>query len=292
MDLRQVKYFLNLAETLNFTRAAELSQISQPSLTKAIRRLEDELGGLLVFRDGKDTRLTELGRTMRGEFEKVATSMMQALDLADQVVNEERTVMSIGIAATLGPDPIWKFIAAFVRDMTHIEVIVEPVDSKLTSELVLSGALDACFCVGRSSENPKLLTIPLFEEPLLTAVGEGHRFLSMDEIFPADLSQENYIDRESCEFRNAVHEHFMEQGILMRPQMRTSREDWVQFAISRGFGIAMLPQYAKTRSDIQLVPVQGMDISRTVSLLSVFGSATAPAIKRLRDDAKTYDWPA
>lgn len=56
MDLNQVRYFIQLADTLNFTEAARRSGVSQPSLTKAIQRLEEELGGPLIYRDGKDSR--------------------------------------------------------------------------------------------------------------------------------------------------------------------------------------------------------------------------------------------
>ena len=63
MELNQVSYFINLAETLNFTSAARLSGVSQPSLTRAIRRLEEELGGPLIYRDGKNSRLTAWVRT-------------------------------------------------------------------------------------------------------------------------------------------------------------------------------------------------------------------------------------
>ena len=62
MELNQVRYFINLAETLNFTAAARLSSVSQPSLTRAIHRLEEELGGKLIHRDGKNSRLTGLGQ--------------------------------------------------------------------------------------------------------------------------------------------------------------------------------------------------------------------------------------
>src|SRR3546814_5387985 len=65
MELNQVSYFINLAETLNFTAAARLSGVSQPSLTRAIRRLEEELGGPLIYRDGTNSRLTALGRSPR-----------------------------------------------------------------------------------------------------------------------------------------------------------------------------------------------------------------------------------
>ena len=60
-DFNQIRYFLNLADTLNFTEAAMRSGVSQPTLTRAIQRLEQELGGTLVYRDGKDSRLTALG---------------------------------------------------------------------------------------------------------------------------------------------------------------------------------------------------------------------------------------
>jgi DNA-binding transcriptional LysR family regulator len=68
MELNQISYFINLAETLNFTAAARLSGVSQPSLTRAIRRLEEELGGPLIYRDGKNSRLTSLGQDVETEF--------------------------------------------------------------------------------------------------------------------------------------------------------------------------------------------------------------------------------
>jgi LysR family transcriptional regulator, hydrogen peroxide-inducible genes activator len=72
MEFNQIRYFLNLADNLNFTEAAMRSGVSQPTLTCAIQRLEQELGGTLVYRDGKDSRLTALGRDIRSEFAAIA----------------------------------------------------------------------------------------------------------------------------------------------------------------------------------------------------------------------------
>jgi DNA-binding transcriptional LysR family regulator len=72
MDLNQIRYFLNLAQTFSFTEATRVSGVAQPSLTKAIKRLEDELGGPVLYRDAKDTRLTALGRDLQVEFEERA----------------------------------------------------------------------------------------------------------------------------------------------------------------------------------------------------------------------------
>jgi len=292
MDLKQIRYFLNLADTLNFTRAAQLSDVSQPALTKAIQRLEEELGGQLIFRDGKDTRLTELGRTLRGEFESIVASEMRARELADMVTHQDRTLISIGVVNTMGPSPIWPFLESFLTSMPGTEAIIQSVNPDTTEEMVLSGALDACFCDSINLSNPKLQAVPLYRERLLLAVSEQHAFSKLESVSVRDLRAETYIDRVNCEFRSTVIDHFMDQDVLTRPVIQSDREDWVQNAIGRNFGIAMLPEHAALSDQIALRPVQGMTISREVGLMTVFGSATAPAIRNLRDVATVHAWPA
>src|SRR3546814_20790228 len=83
MELSQVSYFINLAETLNFTAAARLSSVSQPSLTRAIRRLEEELGGPLIYRDGKNSRLTALGPNVEVEFSRMQVALRNVRQHSD-----------------------------------------------------------------------------------------------------------------------------------------------------------------------------------------------------------------
>src|SRR2546429_236839 len=71
MELHQIRYYLALCETLNFARAAERCNVSQPSLTRAVQKLEQELGGLLIRREGRRTHLTELGRIVRPMLQEV-----------------------------------------------------------------------------------------------------------------------------------------------------------------------------------------------------------------------------
>src|SRR5258708_5908456 len=78
MEVHEIRYFLALAETLNFTRAADRCNVSQPALTRAIQHLEDKLGGPLVHRERGNTHLTELGRIMHPHFQEVAQQMEEA----------------------------------------------------------------------------------------------------------------------------------------------------------------------------------------------------------------------
>ena len=74
MNISQIRHFLKLVESLNFTAAARASGVTQPTLTRSIQRLEEQLGGRLLYRDGKDTRLTSLGMAVRDEFEAILRS--------------------------------------------------------------------------------------------------------------------------------------------------------------------------------------------------------------------------
>ena len=82
MEMHQVRYFLAVAEELNFTRAAEKCHVAQPSLTRAIQLLEGELGGPLFHRERANTHLSELGRTVKPYLEQVYGQTLQAKRLA------------------------------------------------------------------------------------------------------------------------------------------------------------------------------------------------------------------
>lgn len=110
MELNQVSYFINLAETLNFTAAARLSSVSQPSLTRAIRRLEEELGGPLIHRDGKNSRLTGLGHDVEAEFRRMAVAVKSVRDHSENWAMGRHRVLDVGVAPTVGPR---KFAAFF-----------------------------------------------------------------------------------------------------------------------------------------------------------------------------------
>ena len=86
MEMQQVRYFMAVAEVLNFTRAAEICNVSQPSLTRSIQMLESELGGPLFHRDRGNTHLTELGRIMEPYLGTVATQTDQARVAGDWAV--------------------------------------------------------------------------------------------------------------------------------------------------------------------------------------------------------------
>ncbi len=102
MELYQVRYFLAVADALNFTRAAEKCFVSQSSLTKAIQKLEDTLGGRLFDRTKSSVQLTELGRIMHPHFQQLYHTAETAQKEARDAVTTKRTELRLGIMCSIG----------------------------------------------------------------------------------------------------------------------------------------------------------------------------------------------
>ena len=101
MELYQIRYFLAVAETLNFTRASERSYVSQPALTKAIQRLEETLGGRLFDRGKSAVQLTDFGRALLPNLQQVYDSAARARDAARRLVNPRREKVRVGVMCTI-----------------------------------------------------------------------------------------------------------------------------------------------------------------------------------------------
>ena len=112
MEMHQVRYFLAVAQELNFSRAAEKCNVSQPSLSRAIQQLEGELGGPLFHRERHLTHLTDLGEMVRPHLETVYEAAVKAKRLSQDLSQLKRVPLKLGIMSTISPDEIVDLIGA------------------------------------------------------------------------------------------------------------------------------------------------------------------------------------
>jgi DNA-binding transcriptional LysR family regulator len=290
MDINQITYFLHLAETLNFTEAARRSGVAQPSLTKSIRKLEEELGGPLLYRDGKDSRLTALGREIQVEFMRIESGLMNVRDLAENSVRGRKRVISIGVVSTIAPIAFSGFIQRILSQLPSIELNVHTLAADEGAAEVLSGKYDACILPNAPKENFKLTVQPLFRERYLLAFAKGHALSRFEEI-PADqMASEPFIDRLGCEFHSQIVAHFMDRDILMYPRFSSEREDWVQHIVASGNAVCIMPERSCTVAGIDARPVATMDISREVVLVAVSGNGIPAELRQILNMALSYQW--
>jgi DNA-binding transcriptional LysR family regulator len=290
MELKQIKYFLSVAETLNFTQASEQHGVSQPALTRSIQNLENEFGGLLIIRDGKNTRLTELGEKIRSEFTNIIESEERAKLLAQDHLYAGHSVLNIGIANSLGPAKFVLFFTEFLLQHPNIRIVLHQIDQRTSDEAILSGYLDACICTKRSKPNYKIDVTPLFEERLLLAFADDSHLADKTQITLEELSKENYFDRLNCEFRPNFIAMMDEMQLDIQPLLQSDREDWIQQLVVTGKGVCTLGEYSAVIPSIKMRPVKGMDVKRTVAISFILGSAASPAIVAFKEMAKNYSW--
>ena len=290
MDLNQVRYFLNLAESLNFTEAARVSGISQPSLTKAIQRLEDEFGGPVLYRDGKDTRLTALGCDLIVEFMRIQSALENITELAENSVAGRSRKINIGVASTIAPRVFAKFWALVLKELPEVELLLHPLNPGEAEAEVLSGKYDMCLLTNPPEPNFKLTIQPLFQERLRLALASHHPLAGTDEITPEQMMEQPYIDRMHCEFRTQLIKHFMDRNIVMRPRFQSEREDWVQQMVAQGAGVCSLPEHSAIVDGIVLRAVKGLTLSRNISMVAVSGSANPREVRVILGLSKDFNW--
>lgn len=290
LDINQIKYFINLAETLNFTEAARLSGVSQPSLTKSIRRLEEELEGPLLYRDGKDTRLTALGREIQVEFMRIDHRLMNVRELALNSVRGRKRVLSLGVAPTIAPPAFSDFIQHIMSQLPDLELNVHTLATNEGAAEVLSGKYDACILPTVPKENFKLAVQPLFSERYLLAFAKGHPLAEFDIIPPDRIGKEHFVDRLSCEFHSQIVAHFMDRDVLMYPRFSSEREDWVQQIVASGDAVCIMPERSCTVAGLDARPVENMEITRDVVLVAVSGNGTPAELRQILGMAAKFEW--
>ena len=142
MEMHQIRYFLAVCETLNFTRAAEQCHVTQPALTRAIQKLEDELGGLLFRRERHLTHLTDLGRLIQPRLEQIWKGTEGAKTTARSFLKLENAPLNLGVMCTIGPLRGISFVTDFWRSNQGIEITLREGVPQRLGELLREGELD------------------------------------------------------------------------------------------------------------------------------------------------------
>ncbi|MCB1472534.1 MAG: LysR family transcriptional regulator [Rhodobiaceae bacterium] len=289
MDLRQIDYFLAACGTLNFTRAAEACDVAVPTLTRAIKALEDELGGQLFRRERHLTHLTDLGRLMQRH-------LSEARNAADRAVREaERfsaadTRLRLGVVSTMASSRLVAYLRRLREQAPELELHVWEANCEELESALAEGELDVAIATRPEYADP-LRANELYREFYFVAFPPGHRFAAMNAVPLAEIDGEPYIKRLHCEFpsnfaRLGVPAPY--KGVQMR--FMSEREDWVQSMVAAGLGITLMPQYLPLIADIEMRPVIEPEVYRTVSIVTVAGRPHAAPVKAALDAARSLDW--
>lgn len=291
MEMHQIRYFLAVAETLNFTKAAEHCHVTQPALSRAIQQLEGEVGGLLLRRERTTTHLTDLGRLMRPYLEQILRQAEEAKHQAKGFLKLDKAELNLGVLNSIGPLNFTGFLGGFHHRHPGIRLIITEGSPARLVELLQQGDLEVAIMAQPVAYPERFDAQPLYTERFMVAFPPGHRFAKLDGIRPKDMDGQNYVRRLSCEYRAYIADKLVSAGAKYDVTYQSEREDWVQTMIMAGLGVTSMPEYLPVLPGLVTRPYVEPDIKREVSLVTVAGRRHSPALAAFVKSVRAYDWP-
>lgn len=248
MEIHQLRYFVAVAETGNFTRAAERTFVAQPSLSQQIIKLEGELGHKLFHRLGRKAVLTEAGAVF---IERARRILFEIDDAAKELRDGpalERTIV-VGAIPTLAPFILPQLLDRAKSAYPHLIVhTLEAFRADIVAAVV-AGELD----LGLASlpiQDHRLSIEPLFSEPLLLVVGRSHRFARQETVSASDLEAETFVLLGNSSSLTAQIQRFCgDHDFQPKIGYRCAQISTVKSLVGLGFGISILPQVTRHDDD-------------------------------------------
>lgn len=176
VDLTQIRYFLALAKTLNFTRAAEACHVTQPALTKSIQRLEEELGGALLRRERNHTQLTELGIAMHPLLQRTYDAASAARLGALQFRQADTCRLRIGLDPWIPPEVLVPVLREIAGRFATLELSVLQGGSEALNAWLLGGEIDLLIGSDRDGLSERATLWTIFQDRVVVLMPAGHRF--------------------------------------------------------------------------------------------------------------------
>jgi DNA-binding transcriptional LysR family regulator len=284
MEMHQVRYFLAVARNLHFTRAADECNVTQPSLTRAIKQLEDELGGDLFRRERPQAQLTELGQRMLPLLKQCYEAAMGARSLATAMKSGEVGALKLALSRSIDLKLLLPHLAELQKAFERLEFKLLRGTADEVAEYLKKGdaELGIAATIGEAWE--RLDRWPLFTETFLVAMPDKHRLANRASIDVEDLRHERFIVRTYCEGGEQLKEALRTRDLDLAHAHEIACESDLVALLEANHGIAVIPSSASGPQTLMRAPVSGIDLRRTVYLYGVAGrerTAVASAVLKM-----------
>lgn len=242
MELRQLEYFLAVAEHANFTRAAEALHVAQPWVSAQIRRLERELGNELFDRSSRVLRLTRFGKAvlpLAGAVLRAVDEIRSAADAMVGVLAGELTIGTVAHSLPLLADAL----AVFRKAHPAVAVMVTEGSSDRLTAAVLERQLDMAVMGWATVPPPQLREQVLVRESIVAVVHGGDPLAGRESIALAELRNRAIISHpQGCEIRTTIDQACLATGFTPRVVFETSSADMMRHLVIRDLGVAVTPK--------------------------------------------------
>ncbi|HGO5816946.1 TPA: DNA-binding transcriptional regulator OxyR [Mannheimia haemolytica] len=282
MNIRDLEYLIALAEHKHFRRAAESCNVSQPTLSGQIRKLEGELGTILLERTSRKVLFTQAGLTLVEQAKVVLREVKILKEMASNQGKEMSGPLHVGVIPTLGPyiSPI--IVPALKAEFADLELYIYELQTNQLLDQLESGQLD-CGIISFVKESESFIEVPIFNEEMYLVVPEQHEWAALKK-FDMNLLKNRellFLDSGHC-LRTNTLDYCLSIGAKENPHFKATNLETLRNMVAANVGLALIPKLAaKPIKGVHYIPLENPKPFRAVGMVYRPGSPLRARYERL-----------
>jgi DNA-binding transcriptional LysR family regulator len=256
MELRQIRSFLSIAETLHFGRTAELIHLSQPALSLQIRALEEEVGVRLFERNRRKTTLTAAGFAFRDDAAAAVSRLDQAIRRARLAANGKLGLLRVGFISTAGNEIVPNIVRQFRDSNPEVEFSLRNILTTDQIQMLRERSLDIGFLRLPIGEHPELDVVGVHREPFVVVTPLSHKLAKRKRVSLHELSGEDFVMYERSYapgFHDLIFGMLQDAGVVPNVCQTAGQMPTLISLVDSGMGISILPASAVKHSGASVV---------------------------------------
>jgi DNA-binding transcriptional LysR family regulator len=284
MELRDLKSFIEVAHYKSFTKAAIHSYLTQPSLSKAVKKLEDELHVELFDRSTRSLRLTDAGKIVFQQGQKALGALEELDILLDELKEIVIGKIKMGVPPLIGTLFFPRIARHFHEKYPRVTLELVELGAKRISQLVESGEIDLGIIVLPASET-KFDVFPFIQDEFVLYLHEDHRLANNKMVTLSDLKNEKFIlFSEDFALHDYIKQSCEEAGFTPEISYQSSQWDLIIELVSSNLGITLMPisiYYKQTNKNVKMVPIEKPNLYWKLGIITKKDTYRSFALKEL-----------
>ncbi|MGH3731387.1 MAG: LysR family transcriptional regulator [Micromonosporaceae bacterium] len=242
MEVRQLEYFVAVADARHFTRAAERMRVSQSGLSASVRSLERELGAPLFVRNTRRVELTEAGQALLDEARRTLDSLTDTRDAVPPVQGLLRGSVSVGTEQCLGAVDVPALLARFRSAYPGVVITLRQAGSAELLDEIRQGRLDVGFVVASDPLPGGVDLVPLARQPMVLVCHPDHRLAAAQSVKLRALTDEVFVDfRTGWGSRRIADRAFLAAAVDRHVAMEVEDVHTLLHLVEHNLGVALVP---------------------------------------------------
>jgi DNA-binding transcriptional LysR family regulator len=292
MEMQQVRYFLAVAQTLNFTRAAEQCNVSQPALTRAIKLLEEELGGELIRREGRLSHLTDLGKHMAPMLKQCYESALSAKALAKSLQKGEIAILNLVISKTFGIGLLLPLLAEMYHAFPGIQFKLKRASGDEIRRMLESGEAELAIGWLHGETSERMESWPLFTDSVDVLVSADHDLGRQNLLkFDPELARgERFLVHSGMNTSEEERKQLAAAGVNLAIAHEVDAIPDLEAMVTARLGLGLAPSSSAQSDNLRHLEIDSLGVRRTVIVAAMAGRQRSRPVAVLLNLLRGADW--